>query len=84
MMQANGDWEHAYGVKIESLDNPGWSVLIDLVKTPLCSKSFVEIRTEESETDWITCRVKDGKFEGFGDPRKLGKILDLFREWASS
>ncbi len=22
----NGDWEHFYGVKIETVDNPGWSV----------------------------------------------------------
>jgi len=22
--QCDGDWEHSYGVKIETLDNPGW------------------------------------------------------------
>ena len=22
--QCNGDWEHSFGIKIETLDNPGW------------------------------------------------------------
>ena len=29
----NDDWEHGYGVKIETLDNPGWLVQIDLFGT---------------------------------------------------
>lgn len=23
--QCDGDWEHEYGIKIETVDNPGWS-----------------------------------------------------------
>lgn len=23
--QCNGDWEHTYGITIETLDNPGWT-----------------------------------------------------------
>lgn len=26
----DGDWEHGFGVTIESLDNPGWSLTADL------------------------------------------------------
>lgn len=33
--QCNEDWEHEWGVKIETLDNPGWSVSIDLEETDL-------------------------------------------------
>ncbi|GHB54781.1 hypothetical protein GCM10010331_48120 [Streptomyces xanthochromogenes] len=22
--QCNGDWEHEWGIKIDTLDNPGW------------------------------------------------------------
>ena len=29
----NGDWEHQYGITIETTDNPGWSVKIDLKNT---------------------------------------------------
>ncbi len=31
----NGDWEHTYGIKILTLDNPGWIVAIELRDTPL-------------------------------------------------
>ena len=33
--QCHGDWEHDYGIKIETLDNPGWRVVIDLAGTEL-------------------------------------------------
>ena len=33
--QCNDVWEHSYGIKIDTLDNPGWSVLVDLHGTEL-------------------------------------------------
>ena len=36
--QCNGDWEHQQGVRIESLDNPGWALDIDLADTALADK----------------------------------------------
>jgi len=33
--QCNGDWEHQYGISIDTLDNPGWCVTIDLTRTSL-------------------------------------------------
>ena len=36
----NGDWEHHRGITIESCDNPGWWVKIDLEGTPLVGRSF--------------------------------------------
>ena len=29
----DGDWEHIYGISIDTLDNPGWRVRIDLRET---------------------------------------------------
>jgi len=29
VVQCDGDWEHTYGVKIETLDNPGWMLRVD-------------------------------------------------------
>lgn len=60
--QCNGSWEHQYGVSIDTLDNPGWTVVIDLVGTDLESMrmepiveeemiqigSIVELRTQDS------------------------------------
>lgn len=82
--QCDGDWEHLYGVKIDTLDNPGWMVSIDLKETELENKPFCEVRTDNGESDWIICSVKNGIFEGIGDAGKLTEIIRIFKEWAES
>ena len=36
----NDDWEHTYGVCITNIDNPGWSLKIELIDTPIYEKKF--------------------------------------------
>jgi hypothetical protein len=69
------------GVSIGTLDNPGWSVSINLKNTSLEEKPFTEINLIEDETEWISCRVKDGNFEGHGGPLMLEEILTIFLAW---
>lgn len=80
--QCNGDWEHCYGIKIGTLDNPGWWVEIDIVETPLENKMFAPIEQFIDDQNWIHCQVKDGKFDGDGDLSKLKEIIKTFKEWA--
>lgn len=80
----DGDWEHLYGTLIDTLDNSGWSVKIDLLDTDLEDKYFAEIRYDNGDGDWMFCKVKDGKFNGDGDSNKLKDILLIFRDWAES
>ena len=80
--QCDGDWEHDNGVKIETLDNPGWRVTVALMGTELAGRAFTEIQRLEHETDWIVCQVKAGKFEGDGGPFMLEEILRVFLTWA--
>ena len=82
--QCDGDWEHMFGVKIDTLDNPGWSITIDLDDTFLEEKSFDVYRKNVNEKDWIICQVKDNKFKAGGDPSKLGEIIRIFKEWVES
>jgi hypothetical protein len=82
--QCNGDWEHQYGIRVETLDNPGWEVVVDLVDTQLFSLAFKEISIERSEDDWIRCRVREGRYEGFGGPNNLEEIIRVFLMWASA
>lgn len=79
--QCDGDWEHEYGVSINTLDNPGWSVKIDLCQTLLENKAFKEIVSDDEE-DWIECRVVNNQFVGYAAPHGLGQILGIFLEWA--
>ena len=78
----DGDWEHSYGIKIETLDNPGWSVDIDLIGTPLESKPFETIKCEVNEQDWWHCFVENGVFRGRGGQKNLSSILETFCTWA--
>lgn len=81
----DGDWEHCYkNVRIGTLDNPGWSVDINLMETDLEDKIFEGINIDNGDNDWIVCVVQDGNFKGRGDPDKLEKILEIFKEWAES
>lgn len=80
----DGDWEHSYGIKIETLDNPGWIVKIDLAETDHQGKEFIGINTDHGDDDWIQCFIRDDQFIGAGDPTKLEKILLIFKEWIVS
>ncbi len=78
----NEDWEHQFGVTIETLDNPGWWIEIDLEGTNLEKVQFNEISFTKPELDWYHCKVKDNKFIGSGGPQQLNILLKIFIEWA--
>jgi hypothetical protein len=86
--QCNGEWEHTYGVKVDTLDNPGWSVAINLHGTALAARPFPEHRYgvekdgEPSGEDWVECKVEGETFIGFGGPFKLQEVLEVFLDWA--
>lgn len=79
----DSDWEHSYGITIETLDNPGWSVDIDLTDTPLEFYPFEIISIARDEINWIRCMKEDKKFKGRGGARNLKEILEIFIDWAS-
>jgi hypothetical protein len=80
--QCDGDWEHRYGVSIESLDNPGWRVSIDLTGTDLSGRRFEEVKDLGPEHTWIHCGVEDGQFRGAGGPPMLVALIHAFLTWA--
>ena len=77
----NGDWEHSWGIRIDTIDNPGWCVKISLRDTTLETVYFEEMSLERTELDWIMCRVKDENFEGHGGTGNLREIIQVFRDW---
>ena len=80
----NGDWEHSQNFKITTIDNPGWSVTINLIGTKQEGKFFSPIKKENSEADWLYCTVKDQQFQGDGGVKNLIEILQVFIDWAES
>jgi hypothetical protein len=86
--QCDGEWEHHQGVKIESCDNPGWWVKIELKGTALQSLPFGRVAENvgaggfQEGPRWLDCHVTDGVWDGAGDETKLEKILEVFLSWA--
>ena len=84
MLHCDGDWEHAYGFKIENVDNPGWMITFDLADTKLSLCAFDEVNEQRSELDWVICKKKDAQFVGYGGPQNLQELLSRFRAWAEA
>ena len=84
--QCNEDWEHSFGVKIDTLDNPGWMVKIDLAETTLEQKPFEPLYRGDSDTDadWIVCKLDAKQFVGYGGASNLSELLRIFLDWAGS
>jgi hypothetical protein len=79
VLQCDGDWEHQNGVRITTLDNPGWKVSISLGASTASGTTMEPYRSDSGDDDWVRCEVRDGKFEGRGDPSKLIFMLESFR-----
>ena len=73
-----------YGIKIDTLDNPGWIVMIDVAETEYENKEFNPYILNNGENDWIDCKIENGCFIGAGDSSKLLEIVALFRKWIES
>jgi hypothetical protein len=83
LSNCNDDWEHQYGLTLGTLDNPGWSIDIDLVGTPLSRRKLdpVEIQ-RKNENDWIHCSRTETQFQGRCGPNDLEELLGMFLDWA--
>ncbi|MEU0544681.1 immunity 53 family protein [Nocardia sp. NPDC005978] len=82
--QCDGDWEHGWGVRIETLDNPGWLVEINLEQTDLEDQKYPRQQIDRSEHDWVHAWTAGQTFRLACGPRNLTEALALFRVWAST
>lgn len=82
--QIDGTWEHQRGIKIETLDNPGWSFEADLCGTSLEGAVLDRVDVTRTEDDWLTLMVEEGTFKGFGGPHNLDEIVQQFLAWAKT
>lgn len=82
--QCDGDWEHGRGLRVETLDNPGWLVEINLEKTDLADREYPRQQIDRSEHDWVHAWTAGQTFHLACGPRNLTEALALFRVWASA
>lgn len=83
--QCNGDWEHGRGIRISTIDNPGFALGIDLCETDLESIPYPD-KTDCYDTDdqWMICRRTEEKFEGRCAPARLEDVVAVFLQWAEN
>ena len=95
LAQCDEDWEQQSGITIDTLDNPGWSLSVDLDGTTLEGRAFSAVydgvsaeeqpvQGGDGDVPWLVCRVDGTKFKAWGGPRDLGRMIQTFRSWAEA
>jgi hypothetical protein len=82
--RCNGDWEHAWGIKIHTLDNPGWAMEINLNETRAEDRILQKVRIERTEGDWIFYWVEKKTFHARCGPLNLSETTRIFVDWFES
>lgn len=83
MAQCNGDWEHDIGIRIATLDNPGWSVTVRIEDTQL-DGTVTDWHVVDGPGDsWLHWRATGRMFEARCGPGDLVRALDHFRSFAA-
>ena len=77
LINCDGEWEHAFGISITTIDNPGWTVRINLTDTCLHELKY-ERQVDNGDFDWLFIKVKEKVFEAVGDTSKLTNIFEIF------
>lgn len=80
--QCDEDWEHSYGVKIDTLDNPGWMLTIDLNDTGLSGSLMRREIIQRTEQDWIQREIADEKYVACGGAYNLEEMIEAFLSFA--
>lgn len=86
--QCDGVWEHTFGISIDTCDNPGWWVKVNLEGTKLQGQSFdelaenVDIERHAQGPSWFNCHVEGNIWHGAGDETQLERVLNAFLGWA--
>ena len=77
LTNCDGDWEHSYGISINTLDNPGWIIKINLADTCLQHLRY-DKQIDNGTFDWLFIKVTDKVLEASGDTNKFSVILTIF------
>lgn len=82
--QCNGDWEHQYGILIDTLDNPGWKITINLSDTHFKKYTCKKTKIEREGNNWIHYGTEGNNFEIICGPMNLEEAIKIFKTWIES
>ncbi|MET8711036.1 MULTISPECIES: immunity 53 family protein [Streptomyces] len=78
----DGEWEHEFGVRMATTDNPGWHIEVDVSETDLEGVEVRRERRELPEGGWMIAWSDGRTFQAACDPGSLGEVDALFEGWA--
>jgi len=93
LSQCDNNWEHSFGVKVDTLDNPGWSLKIDLTDTEMRGRDFGRVEHGEPSGNleewqrtgsWWVARVEGDVFDVACGPLDLSAAVGVFRRWVEA
>ena len=84
LLNCDGDWEHENQIKIETVSNPGWFIVIDFTNTTLENLPEINHECNNGSDDWYFYNINKFKFTASGDVNKLEYLLQKFREIVES
>ena len=80
----NGEWEHEAGISLNTLDNPLWSLKIEVTGTYL--ENYPSFHHEEGEwgnDNWLECHLENGLFQASCGTSRLTDMIAFFRKCAT-
>ncbi|MFJ2027030.1 immunity 53 family protein [Streptomyces sp. NPDC087897] len=78
----DGEWEHEFGIRMATTDNPGWHIEIDVSETELEGVRIPRERCELPEGGWMIAWSDGTVFQAACAPGALGDVDALFEHWA--
>jgi hypothetical protein len=84
LSQCDSEWEHDNGVVVESLDNPGWQIRVDLAGTRWAGRPFDVQQHDRGEHDWLRCWVDATQWHAAAGPCNLEEAVNVFLEWVGA
>lgn len=78
----DGEWEHDFGIEIGTIDNPGWTIKINLIGTKNENSTFDKVKIERDEDNWIHAWVENNVFNVACGVLNLKEGLNIFLKWA--
>jgi hypothetical protein len=82
--RCNGQWEQSFGIRIDSLDNPGWLAHIALRDTRKQDSELDKVRIDRDRWNWIHYWVENHEFHIACGPTNLSEAMDIFVRWFES
>lgn len=87
--ECNNDWEHSFDVQIDTSDNPGWTIQIDLKETFLEGSTIESQKGEPAQNmdewrergSWWNAEADGVKFKASCGPTDLSSVIGVFRQW---